>query len=123
MLMMHLDTGKGPAVLDLPGTVLLETGSLDGNEARCVLRSPVHVQRIDAALIGRIEVRGLAGTSNDIRAASCSTSSRSGLKYMRLTRVGLRRYMGECTVADGSNLGVEDHSFKVDGVTGSAPVD
>ncbi|EWY96006.1 hypothetical protein FOYG_04869 [Fusarium oxysporum NRRL 32931] len=26
-------------------------------------------------------------------------------------------------VADESNLGVEDHSFKVDGVTESAPVD
>lgn len=33
MLMMHLGTGKGLAVLDLPGTVLLETDSLDGNGA------------------------------------------------------------------------------------------
>ncbi|KAH7483397.1 hypothetical protein FOMA001_g6658 [Fusarium oxysporum f. sp. matthiolae] len=99
MLMMHLDTGKGLAVLDLPGTVLLETDSLDGNEARCVLMSLVHVQSIHAALIGRVEVRGLAGTSNDTRAA-----------FLRQA------------VADGSNLGVEDHSFKVDGVTGSAPV-
>ncbi|KAL5607770.1 hypothetical protein FOBRF1_008267 [Fusarium oxysporum] len=115
MLMMHLDTGRGLAVLDLPGTVLLETDNLDGNEARCVLRSPVHVQSIDAALIGRVEVRGLAGPSNDMRAA--------WLKYMPLTGVRLRRYMGECTVTDGSNLGVEDHSFKVDGVTGSTPVD
>lgn len=69
MLMMHLDTGRGLAVLDLPGTVLLETDSLDGNEARCVLRSLVHVQSIHAALIRRVEVRGLAGTSNDTRAA------------------------------------------------------
>lgn len=57
--MMHLDTGKGLVVLGPPGTVVLETDSLDGNEVRCVLRSPVHVQSIHVALIGRVEVRGL----------------------------------------------------------------
>lgn len=63
--MMHLDTRKGFVVLDPPGTVVLETDSLDGNEVRCVLRIPVHIQSIHAALIGGVEVRSFAGTSND----------------------------------------------------------
>jgi len=40
---LRSDTGKGLAVLDLPRTVLLEADRLYGDEARCVLRRPVHV--------------------------------------------------------------------------------
>jgi hypothetical protein len=66
---MRLDTGKGLAVLDLPLSVLLETDSLDGDKARGVLRSPVHVEGVHAALVGGVEVGGLAGTSDDVGAA------------------------------------------------------
>ena len=69
MSSLRLDTGKGLAVLDLPRTVLLEADSLDGDEARSVLGRPVHVQRVHAALVGRVEVGSLAGTSNNVRAS------------------------------------------------------
>lgn len=75
MPMMHLDTGKGLVVLDLPGAVILETNSLDGNEGGYVLRSPVHVHSIHAGLISRVEVRDLSGTSSDIRTACKRRSS------------------------------------------------
>lgn len=66
---MRLDAGKGLAVLDLPLSVLLKTDTLDGDEARGVLGSPVHVEGVHAALIGGVEVGSLAGTSNDVGAA------------------------------------------------------
>ncbi|KAI6769899.1 hypothetical protein HG530_004528 [Fusarium avenaceum] len=66
---MRLDAGKGLSVLDLPLSVLLKTDTLDGDEARGVLGSPVHVEGVHAALIGGVEVGSLAGTSNDVGAA------------------------------------------------------
>ena len=66
---LRLDTGKGLAILDLPSPVLLEANGLVSDEARCVLGRPGHIQSVHAALVGRVEVGGIAGTTNDVRAA------------------------------------------------------
>ena len=66
MVSLRSNARKGLTVLNLPRTVLLKTDRLDGNEAGCILRCPVHVQRVHATLILGVKVGGLAGTSNDV---------------------------------------------------------
>ena len=121
---------KGLAVLDLPRAVLLETDTLDGNEAGGVLRSPVHVEGVHAALIGGVEVGGLGGTSDDVGVTLVGDQANLTLNLALreldgvLNELTLRaevhavvdggRPVLSKTVTDGSNLGVEDKTLKVD---------
>lgn len=61
--------GKGLAIPDLALAVLLDPNALDRDKTGGILRCPVHIERIHAALILRVEVRGLAGAADDIGAA------------------------------------------------------
>lgn len=104
--------GKRLAVLDLPGAVLLEADTLDGDKAGGVLRSPVHVEGVHAALVLGVEVGGLAGSSDDVGVALVGDKAHLTLNLALreldgvLDKLTLRAEVHACLGVRTSGLGV-----------------
>lgn len=65
---LQLGTGKRFAIPDLTLAILLNPNALDRNKSSGILRGPVHIERIHAALVLGVEVRGLARPADDVGA-------------------------------------------------------